>query len=414
MRIAMVGNFGLGYKGTMAARAVPIARELVHLGHEVTMFVPAEAPGRETPTENFAFRMIEVGGPVASQEANNGLIRAGAHIWRGLQLTWRALRSRPEVLYAFKPKAYSGLAVVVFWLLRRVGIVTATIVLDVDDWEGRDGWADREPGPRWEQSFIGWHERWCIDHADLITAASRELVKLTRRDARFVVYAPNAASISSPGWTRVSRDDGRATLGIGNAPAVLVYTRFVEYSPERLLDTFAAILVEVPTAQLVIAGSGLHGEDNLLAAEASRRGLAEQIVTLGWTKFGDLPAIFAAADVAVYLMDDNLLNRAKCPMKLVDLLLAGVAVVADRVGQASEYVENESTGLLVQPGDTRAMAAAASRLLRDEALREKFGAAARSAVLSGWSWFEQAARIDDAIRGIRSATRDPGVHQTQV
>ena len=107
-------------------------------------------------------------------------------------------------------------------------------------------------------------------------------------------------------------------------------------------------------------------------------------------------------------MYDNLLNRAKCPMKLVDLLLAGVAVVADRVGQASEYIENESTGRLVQPGDVRSMAAAASLLLRDEELRKRFGAAARSAILAGWSWSEQTTRIDQAIRGFRGSTLTRG------
>ncbi|HLZ10515.1 MAG TPA: glycosyltransferase, partial [Chloroflexota bacterium] len=329
-----------------------------------------------------------------------GPLWAVSHILRGLRLTWLALRSKPDVLYAFKPKAYAGLAALVFWLLRRVGASRATIVLDIDDWEGPGGWADREPGAWWERCLIGWHERWCIDHADLITAASRELVKLSRRDAGNVVYVPNAASISSPGWIQGRREDGRAILGVGSAPVILAYTRFVEFSPERLLDTFAAILVEVPTARLVVVGSGLHGEEVAFAAESSRRGLDDRVVSLGWTRSDDLPAVFAAADVAVYLMDDNLLNRAKCPMKLVDLLLAGVAVVADRVGQASEYVADGSTGLLVHAGNARSMAAAVSYLLRDEVLRERIGSAARSAILAGWNWSEQTARIDQALRGI--------------
>lgn len=33
MLVTIVGNFGLSYKGTMAARAVPIARELGRLNH---------------------------------------------------------------------------------------------------------------------------------------------------------------------------------------------------------------------------------------------------------------------------------------------------------------------------------------------------------------------------------------------
>jgi glycosyltransferase involved in cell wall biosynthesis len=406
VRITIVGNFGLGYKGTMAARAVPIARELGRLGNKVTVLVPADAPGPVKATERVGYRLVEVGTPGAAPRMSAGVTRADGRVWTGLRLTGLALRSKPDVLYAFKPKAYAGLAVLVFWILRKARLTRATIVLDLDDWEGKGGWADREQGRWWERLFISWHERWCIVHADLITVASRELVRLSRRDARFVVSVPNAASESSPGWTPASREKGRAILGVGNEPVVLAYTRFLEYAPDRLLDTFAAILVEVPTARLVIAGKGLHGEEHAFEAGASQRGVDDRIINLGWTRLDVLPAIFAAADVAVYLMDDNLLNRAKCPMKLVDLLLAGVAVVADRVGQANEYINDGSTGRLVQPEDVQAMAAAVSQLLRDEGLRTRIGVAARSAILAGWSWPEQTARIDQAIRGVRGAGRD--------
>lgn len=42
---------------------------------------------------------------------------------------------------------------------------------------------------------------------------------------------------------------------------------------------------------------------------------------------------FAAADLAICPLEDSLLNRARCPAKLVDLLAAGLAVVADDVGE---------------------------------------------------------------------------------
>ena len=46
----------------------------------------------------------------------------------------------------------------------------------------------------------------------------------------------------------------------------------------------------------------------------------------GWVSSQDLPGYFAAADVAIYPLDDTLLNRAKCPVKLTDLLLAGLGI----------------------------------------------------------------------------------------
>src|SRR5262249_5239373 len=96
-------------------------------------------------------------------------------------------------------------------------------------------------------------------------------------------------------------------------------------------------------------------------------------------------------------LDDTRLNRAKCPMKLVDLLLAGVPVVADDVGQASEYVADGQTGRLVSPGDVAAMAAAAVDLLRDPSRRQALGHAARASLLTHWTRARQADAIEVAL-----------------
>ena len=94
----------------------------------------------------------------------------------------------------------------------------------------------------------------------------------------------------------------------------------------------------------------------------------------------------AAADVALYPLDDTLLNRAKCPAKLVELMAAGRPVAAEGVGEAATYIDHEKTGLLVGPGDTEAFAAAAVRVLQDSKLAQQLGAAARRHVWTRYHW----------------------------
>lgn len=53
----------------------------------------------------------------------------------------------------------------------------------------------------------------------------------------------------------------------------------------------------------------------------------------GWEDGDSMRDYFAAADLAICPLEDSLLNRARCPAKLVDLLAAGLAVVADDVGE---------------------------------------------------------------------------------
>jgi glycosyltransferase involved in cell wall biosynthesis len=389
MRIVIVGNFGLTKKATMAARALPIARELAGRGNDVTVLLPAESPSGKSTTRIDSVRVVSVG-------PSSPLPLLG-HLWLGLDMAWQAVRLRPDVLYVFKPKAYAGLALLLFWLLRPLHLVHAALALDTDDWEGEGGWADRDHRFWWQRRLVTWHERWCLRHADVVTVASRELEKLVSAKQDHVLYAPNAASPSSPGWAPVDGRSVRSALDLGDAPAILAYTRFVEFAPARLVDVLEAVRSRVPTAKLVVVGKGLRGEEREFARLVQERCLSDAVRVVGWVPQHELPAYLAAADVAAYPLDDTLLNRAKCLMKLVDLLLAGVAVVADDVGQAREYIVHGETGYLVRPGDIEAMAERIASLLENRAARQNLGQAARASVLGRWTWAEQATEIAEAL-----------------
>jgi glycosyltransferase involved in cell wall biosynthesis len=62
---------------------------------------------------------------------------------------------------------------------------------------------------------------------------------------------------------------------------------------------------------------------------------------------------------------------------LVDAMAAGKPAVGTRVGGIPEVLVDGETGVLVEPRDHGAMAASLIRLLKDDAARKRFGAAAR-------------------------------------
>ena len=67
-------------------------------------------------------------------------------------------------------------------------------------------------------------------------------------------------------------------------------------------------------------------------------------------------------------------------------MASGVPVVASAVGGIPEAVVDEETGLLVEPNDVDALAAALRRMLEDGDVRERFGAAGRARALELFSW----------------------------
>ena len=64
----------------------------------------------------------------------------------------------------------------------------------------------------------------------------------------------------------------------------------------------------------------------------------------------------------------------------------GRPVVAGAVGGLLDLVVDEETGLLVPPGDVGGLRAALERLLGDQALRRRLGAAARERARTHFSW----------------------------
>jgi glycosyltransferase involved in cell wall biosynthesis len=133
----------------------------------------------------------------------------------------------------------------------------------------------------------------------------------------------------------------------------------------------------------------------MLLAEAD---LTEYVCFTGWLPVEQLPIHFAVADVAVYPYDDTLMNRTKCSVKLIDLLAAGLAVVADAVGQNVEYLQNGESGVLTPPADDTALAAALVALLQEPERRQKLGQAARQYLEENFSWSSLAQIVEKAYR----------------
>ena len=375
----MIGPFGLSHRGTMRVRALPLARSLVMRGHKVKMVMPpwhGPEPARVWEEDGVELEYVSLAPK----------IRIISALLVTVRLVRCALAWRPDVIHCFKPKAFSGLAAWMLWQLQRLGLTKVRLFVDEDDWEGPGGWNARADYASIERYLFAWQERWGLRHNDGITVASRTLQGLAWSlgiALEKVHYLPNGAVVRR-------RGDGatvRSEYGLGVAPVVLLYTRFLEFDVARLVDVFARVVAEVPDARFLVVGAGLFSQDDeRFDRLVSERGLSTHAVRAGWVPEEGLAGYFAASDVALYPLDDTLLNRAKCPVKLVDLVAAGVPVVADAVGQAVEYVLHGETGVLVSDGDPEAMSEGSISLLRDKALRQELSASAKSHFRQHFDW----------------------------
>ena len=359
----------------MAVRALPLAQALVRRGHAVRLVLPPwdfpQDAGSKSQEAGVAIENIELPAGVP------GLF----HINTTRRLVQRALDFQPDVIHCFKPKAYAGLTAWWLWQLKRVRRVKARLIVDADDWEGAGGWNDLNEYSWVQKRFFAWQEQWGLTHNDGVTVASKALQAIVwslgvKPDR--VVYVPNGCGTPSTPL--------RSAAASHRPSTILLYTRFFEFKIERVLAVLRCVVEQVPEAKLVVAGKGFNGEEDQLLQQAEAIGLQRSIEYAGWVEAAALPAYFAQADVAIHPFDDTLINRTKCSVKLIDLLSAGVPVVADAVGQNAEYIRHDETGLLVPSGDVTAMAQAAIGLLHDREKAKRLGRNAAQDVYARFSW----------------------------
>jgi glycosyltransferase involved in cell wall biosynthesis len=140
---------------------------------------------------------------------------------------------------------------------------------------------------------------------------------------------------------------------------------------ERLLDAVPLVLADLPGTRFEVIGGG---EDADYEAELRARG-------------GDV-AFAGHRDDPWSTGVDVLVHTAELePFGLVvaEALARGVPVVAPTQGGPAEIVRDGVDGLLVDPDDAPALAAAIVRLLRDGDLRRRMGEAGRARVRERFS-----------------------------
>ena len=128
-----------------------------------------------------------------------------------------------------------------------------------------------------------------------------------------------------------------------------------------------------------------RGLNLVVAGDGPLRSLVPD--ALGFVPHEEVQRLLARAAVVVLPS-----HREGLPMVLLEAMAHGRAVVATPVGGIPSLVEDGVTGLLVPPGDPKALREAVKRLLADPDLRRRLGEAARAKVseLSSWE------RVTDA------------------
>jgi glycosyltransferase involved in cell wall biosynthesis len=133
---------------------------------------------------------------------------------------------------------------------------------------------------------------------------------------------------------------------------------------KRFMKAAQIILEQRPDARFIVVGQGTGNRlrEAELRAAIYNSGLQNKIIMLGYR--WDTPDILAAANMVVIAS----LDTEASPIVLREAFASGRPVVATKVGDIPEIIEHGQNGLLVEPRDIKALAAAILEFLSDQEL----------------------------------------------
>jgi len=155
-------------------------------------------------------------------------------------------------------------------------------------------------------------------------------------------------------------------------PPVLLWVGRVEAQKrlDVLLPAFATVASQHPTVRLRIVGGGSLLEE--MRALAVELGIADRVDFTGRIAPDAVPAMFNEATIFTMSSDYEGL-----PMAALEAGQLGRPMVTTDAGGTAEALIPGETGLVVEPNDPAALAAALLELLNDRERTERFGQAAQ-------------------------------------
>ena len=220
----------------------------------------------------------------------------------------------------------------------------------------------RPERPAWQKVFLlpkAWFSKALLLH----WVRAEFLVSKHDQGRMRRLYPMFAGKIRQMYHSRLVRD--RAVSLNGRKKIVFCLGAFCERKAQvTLCRAFASLAKRYPDWTLNLMGP--HGEGDYLReveAVVARSGIAGQVQL---TPAGDPRPLLETA--AIFAMPSLLEGL---PLSLQEALYHGCACVASSVSGIPELIEHEKTGLLIPPGDERALAAALDRLMGDPELRAR-------------------------------------------
>lgn len=212
------------------------------------------------------------------------------------------------------------------------------------------------------------NERIAADRADVIITVSQDLERYVEgilvegrhpSRKRFEIIPCVLSFSASPADVATVREKARERLGLSTRPCVLYLGGSSGWQlPGETVAAFAALRRTTPSAFLLI----LTGDVESFRTLCREAGIPEDDFAITSCPHREVATVACAADAALLLREDNLVNRVASPTKFAEYLSMGIPVViTDVLGDFARIVGDFDVGAVVPASNDPGLVASALR-----------------------------------------------------
>jgi glycosyltransferase involved in cell wall biosynthesis len=314
------------------------------------------------------------------------MVQIGYNVFGVPMLLWKVARAKADFIY----ERYS--------LFNFTGVLVAKlcgvpIILEVNSPFAMEQGRDKDI--RLER-FAGWTERVICNLATRVIVVSTSLAKIMQASG----VHPEKIQVMTNGvrldhfQAQPQSMELRKSLGLGVHEKVIGFVGWFRkwHGLELLLDAFRVAGFKRGEVRLMLIGDGQAMQD--LQQLVRDYELTDSVFFTGPLPHDKVPEYLDLIDIAV----QPAANEYCCPMKILEYMALGKAIVAPRQENIRELLREGDEAQYFAPGDANGLAEALRALVNDPGKATDMGRRAREAVSRrGYLWTANAERVLEMV-----------------
>lgn len=375
-------------EGGSFVRCFSLAKNLIKLGHSVTILASNEKQGFiERKSIRRGVVVIEIACPLPHRIRHNGtspfqIIGRIIHV----------IRNRYDVVHGFGHRPSVFVPAFIHKLLYHKPYIA--------DWADLWGWgglASYRGGLL--GTFMGIAddvaERTVYRLADGVTVISRYLQQraiqygIPKENINLLPIGANIDSI-----VPLNKEQMRRKHKVPKNAPIAVYVGNTVYDAGFLAQSFIELLKKIPEARLLFIGAKMPSFNTII----EEFHFEKNVIHKGFVKNDSLGELLSCGDVMLLPYTNRAINTGRFPNKLGDYMAAGRPTVANPTGDISSlFVHSHKVGLLA-PESPEKFAEAIALLISHPQLCERLGRNARAVAENFMSWRKRGKELETIYR----------------